>query len=66
MIRHSSSARPCKYLHPYYKKNYAKFLQKKGKKYFFKYFVKIPNLEIIQNLKLIFLAEHVLLTASGM
>ena len=33
MIKQSSSAGPCKYLHNYYKKNYVKFLQKKGKKY---------------------------------
>ena len=31
-----------------------------------KYFVKISNLEIIGNFKLIFLAEHVLMTVSGM
>ena len=30
------------------------------------YFVKISNLEIFGNFKLIFLAEHVLMTACGM
>ena len=34
-------------------------------KVFFKYFVKISNLETIENFKLIFLVEHVLMTASG-
>ena len=31
MIRQSSSVGLYKYLHNYYKKNYVKFLQKKGK-----------------------------------
>ena len=32
MIRQSSSAGPCKYVHNYYKKNYVEFLQKRGGK----------------------------------